>query len=580
MMEPATCRTRFAWCVPAALLAAVSAACIVWCGGCGRGDASGVTPRADLVEIAIADDGAELDRPSVQFPHDMHTGTLAEQDKDCSTCHPTLENGYLSPLYMRTAGGDIYELDEAPEEGEDEDTIWYDGADEDDEEAGDEEQGEEGGVDVDALMELYHEHCLACHNERAAAGEKTGPVACGGCHSEEPPYVSSRVPYGMDKSLHYRHLKARDKKCEDCHHIYDEDAGKLVYKEDTESSCRDCHLEYTEENRVSFKLAAHWDCIGCHIKTAESGEDVASGPRNCGGCHGMEEQLAVEVVDEVPRLDRNQPDFVLLSAPGQELDHSRMGTVPFSHAGHEEFNSTCRVCHHKTLKACKECHTLGGTEESRGVMLQQAMHRMASDHSCVGCHDAHKADLECAGCHGLMESGRLSEHACEICHAGPAPKDLEEMRDRYTSLDDFRPGPSETKLGFTVEEIPDTVVIGTLSREYEPAVMPHRKIVNALSRYIENSRIATHFHGGRDVVCQGCHHHGSIGERPALCANCHGRPFDVRNMYRPGLYAAYHQQCLGCHQLMAMEKPRECAGCHEKKKDVDLSDDIMPDIVR
>ncbi len=566
--------------VTGVFLAVALGACILWCSGCSEGGASERSPRTDLVEIAI-DDDYSMERPAVWFPHDMHTEALAEEGEDCSTCHLRREDGYLSPLYKRLSddvGDDLEDKNEDEgEEGDDD----LEGAES--QGAGDYEGDgsyDTDDVDADDLMELYHGECIDCHKEKAEAGAKSGPVTCGGCHSKDPSYVSSRELFGMDKSLHYRHSTARDEKCEDCHHIYDEEAGKLVYREGTESSCRDCHLKYTEENRISYRLAAHWDCIDCHIKTAESGPEVASGPRSCGGCHDPQKRLSIKVVADVPRLKRNQPDFVLLSAPEADLDLSGMWTVPFSHVSHEDFVSSCRVCHHRSLKACNECHTLRGSEESRGIMLQHAMHSMTSDHSCVGCHDAQKKKLECAGCHGLMEGGRLSEHACDICHAGPSRGDLERERERYTSLDDFRPDSSQVRLSFTVEEIPDSVVIGALSREYEPAVMPHRKIIDVLSRHIENSKVAIHFHGHEDVLCEGCHHHGSIGERPALCANCHGKPVDERNIHRPGLYAAYHRQCLGCHQFMAMEKPSECSGCHEKKEDVDLSDDILPGFVR
>ena len=35
----------------------------------------------------------------------------------------------------------------------------------------------------------------------------------------------------------------------------------------------------------------------------------------------------------------------------------------------------------------------------------------------------------------------------------------------------------------------------------------------------------------------------------------------------PGLKAAYHQQCMGCHREMGLEKPAatECAACHQEK---------------
>lgn len=510
------------------VLCAVVFACPLVLGGCSDSGAVEQTPRPDLVEIDIRELFDEPERARVQFPHDLHTNAVSEENEDCSLCHRVREDSLLSPKYMRL------------------------------EDPGGEE-----------LMELYHENCIACHTERADAGVKTGPVTCGECHRLDPLYLSSRQPVGFDHSLHYRHGVAQNDKCEKCHHLYDEETDKLYYEKGTESSCRDCHREETEENRVSFKLAAHWDCLGCHVERAVEMPGAAGGPQDCAGCHDLERQLAIKVIEDPPRLMRGQPDFVLISAPESELESSKLATVPFSHVGHEKFNNTCRVCHHETMKPCVECHTLAGSEESEGVMLQHAMHALTSNHSCVGCHELEKSDPECAGCHDLMEQGRLSEHSCEICHAGPAPWNLEAERSLYTSLDDFRPDPSEMGLTFPVSEIPDTVMIGVLSREYEPAFMPHGKIVDKLSEHIANSKIATYFHGHEDVVCQGCHHHGAIGERPALCENCHGRPFDERNPHKPGLFAAYHRQCLGCHESMGIGEPSDCARCHAEKQVVE-----------
>jgi hypothetical protein len=525
----------------AASLVLLAAACLLLSEGCGRGDAlegaSGV-PRADLVEIALAGDLGE--RPHVIFPHDKHTEAVAAEGGDCSTCHKSREDGYLSSLYMRLSDAEAHD-------------------------PGDEDDAE---VEIESLMELYHDNCIACHTRLAGEGKDSGPVTCGECHREEPLYISSRAPMGMDKSLHRRHSVARTEKCEDCHHLYDEVAQKLYHEKNTESSCRDCHRAETEENRISFRLAAHMDCIRCHMETAERDPAAAIGPQSCGGCHDRAGRLAWKVLEDVPRLARGQPDFVLLSAPESELEMSKLRTVPFSHVGHEGFTESCRACHHETMKSCGECHTLAGREEGAGVMLQAAMHSMVSSHSCVGCHETRKSTAGCAGCHDLMEKGRLSEHACEICHAGPSPASLEAQRSRYSSLDDFRPDPSEFRLSFAASDVPDSVVISVLSKEYEPAVMPHGKIVEKLRGYIRENRIATHFHGSEDVLCQGCHHHGSIGERPALCENCHGLPFDEANVHKPGLYGAYHRQCLGCHQSMSLENPTDCEGCHAKKEAV------------
>jgi len=419
--------------------------------------------------------------------------------------------------------------------------------------------------DTDDLEALYHDNCIDCHNEQAEAGNASGPVACGECHKTDRAYTSSWQPFEFDKSLHYRHVKSQESKCENCHHEYNEETKTLIYVKGKEAPCRDCHREQTEDNRSSFRLAAHSACIGCHRKTTREAANTASGPLFCGGCHDPERQKMIAVVDDPPRLDRGQPDFVLLSAPATELESSKLNTVPFSHIGHEQFTATCRVCHHETLAKCSDCHTLWGDDKGSNVTLQQAMHKMASEHSCVGCHNTHKSDTECAGCHDLMEQGRLTEHACNICHAGPAPPDLETSRSRYHSLDQFRPDPAAVELTFTAEEIPDTVTIGSLAKEFEPVKMPHGQIVRKLAEHIENSRIATHFHGHEDVVCQGCHHHGSIGRKPALCENCHREPFNTSDLFRPGLYGAYHRQCMGCHVSMNLPKSSDCGVCHEDK---------------
>jgi hypothetical protein len=162
-----------------------------------------------------------------------------------------------------------------------------------------------------------------------------------------------------------------------------------------------------------------------------------------------------------------------------------------------------------------------------------------------------------------MEQGRLSEHACNICHAGPEPDRLAALRSRYGSLDDFRPRPSEVRLSFSPPEVPEMVTMGVLAEKYAPVSMPHRRHLERLMEVIDESRIARHFHGHEDVVCQGCHHHSPIGRKPPLCESCHGEPFEEHDLMKPGLYGAYHRQCIGCHQSMNEAGPVACTECHE-----------------
>jgi mono/diheme cytochrome c family protein len=509
---------------PGMLLFALTAACLLGASGCSQGKGAEPSARPDLITMDGLVSFGPLERPAVQFPHDLHTAALAKQNQDCSVCHPAREDGRPSPLFMR-----LKEMSRAE------------------------------------LEELYHTNCIDCHSKTALEGKASGPETCGQCHRRDPVYTSSRLPFGFDKSLHYRHIEANENKCENCHHVYDEDSKKLVYKKDTESSCRDCHRSRTEENRISLRQAAHQACIGCHYELRRQQPVPAAGPVDCAGCHDRDRQLAIKVIDNPPRLERNQPDFVLLSAAEADLASSKLNTVPFPHSAHEGFTANCRVCHHETLSACKECHTLAGSDKSDGVTLQEAMHEPESSHSCIGCHQGQEAKPACAGCHGLMEQGLLSEHACNICHAGPSPDILASVRSKYNSLDDFRPSAADVALSFTADEIPDSVTIGILSKEYPAVEMPHKKIVDALAKHIDSSKVARYFHGREDVLCEGCHHHGSIGREPALCANCHGQPFDERNLFKPGLYGAYHRSCLGCHESMQMEELAKCITCHPNK---------------
>jgi hypothetical protein len=207
-----------------------------------------------------------------------------------------------------------------------------------------------------------------------------------------------------------------------------------------------------------------------------------------------------------------------------------------------------------------------GIEKGQEVTLYQATHGMISDHSCVGCHDTEQASTKCAGCHALMEQGRLPEESCGRCHEGPPPQNLASERALWTSIDAFRPSPSEMALSFAAEEIPETVQIGVLAQDYQAAKMPHRKIVEKLRQYIGDSSLATYFHGRGDLLCQGCHHRTPVGEKPPLCESCHERRAADSDLEKPGLLGAYHRQCLGCHKMMEIEKPSDCFGCHAEKE--------------
>ena len=91
-----------------------------------------------------------------------------------------------------------------------------------------------------------------------------------------------------------------------------------------------------------------------------------------------------------------------------------------------------------------------------------------------------------------------------------------------------------------------------------------KRCLEAASR---ESKLASYFHREPGTLCQGCHHNSPAAKKPPQCSSCHGQPFDAKKLDRPGLMAAYHQQCMDCHDKMQLEKPvaTDCIACHKKK---------------
>jgi hypothetical protein len=52
-----------------------------------------------------------------------------------------------------------------------------------------------------------------------------------------------------------------------------------------------------------------------------------------------------------------------------------------------------------------------------------------------------------------------------------------------------------------------------------------------------------------------------------LCGSCHVAGSADLELMKPALQGAYHQQCLGCHKSMELQKPEDCSGCHAEKKE-------------
>ncbi len=487
--------------------------------------------RPDVITFDNLDVYGELEKPNAVFLHDKHTDALEKKNKDCKICHFD-ENGRMSIKFMRL---------EDPSR--------------------------------DQLTKIYCDNCTKCHLETIAAGETAGPTTCDECHKENPLIKSSRVPSGFDKSLHYRHSTAHKNTCESCHHEYDPKTKKLIYAKDKEGTCRYCHQKETQElgseKRISMRLAAHVACVDCHLKNMA--KKVFAGPVTCGGCHDIEQQKKIEKIDKVPRMKRKQPDVVLIKTGDEKGIKAQMYRVPFAHKAHERYNDTCRVCHHADLKSCATCHTLAGSKEGKFINLKDAMHLLDTEQSCIGCHEMNQRNKQCAGCHAFMEKGPKQDPlSCMKCHMAPPPKSTGVLyKAGEIRLARMMPEIWKTMFGTSLDvDIPKEVVIKELVNLYEPVVLQHRDILRYLEKKIKGNKLAEYFHPVDTTLCQGCHHNSPPMGKPPRCGSCHGKPFNEKNLFMPGLKGAYHRQCMGCHNEMGIEKPAnvECIGCHIEKK--------------
>ncbi|MBQ7617802.1 MAG: cytochrome c3 family protein, partial [Desulfovibrio sp.] len=73
------------------------------------------------------------------------------------------------------------------------------------------------------------------------------------------------------------------------------------------------------------------------------------------------------------------------------------------------------------------------------------------------------------------------------------------------------------------------------------------------------------FQSTPEIFCQTCHHHTPASSKPSKCVSCHTPAIDKQHPGRPPLKAAYHLQCMGCHDGMNVKRPRktDCTGCHQ-----------------
>jgi len=504
---------------------------------------AGIAPaRPDIVKINLPPVPGGEQMPAVQFLHDRHTEAL-KGEKDCSACHQQNDNIYNFKF----------------------------------------KRIKDSGPEID--MAIYHDNCIGCHQETIRSGNVAGPVAgdCRSCHNRKPKAISSWQPIRFDKSLHYRHESSQSIKpdrmaestnCGVCHHKYDLKNEKTEYIKGEEETCRYCHQPVKTKEAQSLKTASHSACINCHQQ--KIGGSQKAGPVNCGGCHDSAEQKKIEIVKKVPRLIRNQPDLVLMASWMNTSDQdiksvkNHLNPVAFNHQAHELKASGCMSCHHESLKRCSECHTETGDKKGGFIRLETAMHSTKTEKSCMGCHRQAQTAQNCAGCHGSMPEKKFSEVTCDRCHAvDKAGIDTLPMSaEKKTALARETLSVTSTQPALPPDEqIPENVTIKTMVNEYEAVTFPHRRVVRKLAAGMKDDRMARFFHKEQTTMCMGCHHNSPASAQPPKCASCHGEAFKTSQDERPGLKGAYHGQCISCHQIMKIEKPKatDCTGCHKKR---------------
>ncbi len=526
--------------------------------------------RVDIIPLEKTQEKNSL--PQVIFKHDVHTKALGQDS--CKTCHQ-----------VRTLGGaeilDFTFQNTAKLTGEE-------------------------------AKNAFHTSCIGCHKDFAAQGKATGPLeaSCRSCHNAEANIVSTRAEMRFDNLLHNRHIASsalqrsgEKNNCATCHHTgFDSEKDAFIIKDGTEYGCFSCHMPPAQKaqtldknpeaaddfgliaKRTTLNDASHAACVNCHISISLKGANTPTGPIDCAGCHdaNITKYYQPDTADlnklQNMRLERNQPDAVLMfaSAERQEKQQGSMLPVSFDHKFHEGVTADCRSCHHGKIAACSSCHTLEGNEAGGYISLEKAMHSMTSQRSCMGCHNQVVQKMECAGCHASMPQ-KMSQNSCATCHTVPAgltaeqstPLNLAQMdkeeRERIAAAT-IAERNNRTIAGVAQEDIPENVTISMLSKDYEASVFPHRKIVNTLAAKTQDSKLANAFHNEKTTLCQGCHHNSPASKTPPRCVSCHAVDPQKATEGVPALKAAYHMQCMNCHTRMN-QKPIEtdCNACHKPR---------------
>jgi hypothetical protein len=160
------------------------------------------------------------------------------------------------------------------------------------------------------------------------------------------------------------------------------------------------------------------------------------------------------------------------------------------------------------------------------------------------------------GCHGIDPVEPISsDESCLICHhRGERPRPRPDIPD------------------YPAEEVTiENRYAPERGDRYGPVSFDHEEHISRLRELIEEDgsrRLASRFHHEKQFLCTACHDHGppmAADTKPPRCTYCHQELPDPEQLGSPATPAAYHQQCVGCHERMNVQKdgkPLGCADCH------------------
>lgn len=128
----------------------------------------------------------------------------------------------------------------------------------------------------------------------------------------------------------------------------------------------------------------------------------------------------------------------------------------------------------------------------------------------------------------------------------------------------------------TASDAPDTVKIASIAEFYKPVAFNHAMHTDITSNDCTICHHHTTGHMPKEKPCLNCHD-GKKEASSVACKDCHlAKPFDAAEMQakqkdinryhidKPGLKAAYHLNCLGCHKTSG--GPVGCQDCHKRNE--------------